>query len=150
MPRLEYRLNDKAQDYPVVYYYEFMDDVETAMRFICDYFVKEGKTYLKTASAIEPPNFVIYVEAVDADSAEADNAQNQVLPVGIAVEVREYREGADNYPVIHQFDFTSQVQAFAYLLSDTMILFGQEWEKSSTEIDEDRQAFVYYCCKAKG
>jgi hypothetical protein len=149
MPRLEYRLNNKVQNYPIVYYYESMDDVEAAMRFICDYFVKEGKTYLKTASAVEPPNFVIYVEAVEEDVAEEGNAKNQLLPKGIAVEVREYQEGAPNYPVIHQFGFDSQVQAFSYLLADTMILFGQEWEKTSAEIDEDRQAYVYYCRKIK-
>lgn len=149
MPRLEYRVNDKGQNYPIVYFYEAMDDVEAAMRFICDYFVKDGKTYLKTATAVEQPNFIIYVEAVEEDAAEEGNANNPLLPKGIAVEVREYQEGAEKYPVIHQFDFTSQVQAFSYLLADTMILLGQEWEKTSTEIDEDRQAYVYYCRKVK-
>ena len=150
MPRFEYRLNDESKGYPVLYYYEAMDDIEAAMRFICDYYVKEGKTYLKTASAVEPPNFVMYVEEVPDDASEDGNANNQALPSGIAVEVREYREGAVQYPLIHQFGFNSQVQAFSYLLADTMILFGQEWEKTSTEIDEDRQAYVYYCQKAKG
>ena len=150
MPRFEYRLNDESKSYPVVYYYEAMDDIEAAMRFICDYFVKEGKTYLKTASAVEPSNFVMYVEEVPDDASEDGNANNQALPSGIAVEVREYREGASQYPLIHQFGFNSQVQAFSYLLADTMVLFGQEWEKTSTEIDEDRQAYVYYCQKAKG
>ena len=150
MPRFEYRLNDESKSYPIVYYYEDMDDIEAAMRFICDYFVKDGKTYLKTASAVEPPNFVMYVEEVPDDASENGNANNQALPSGIAVEVREYREGAVTYPLIHQFGFAGQVQAFSYLLADTMILFGQEWEKTSTEIDEDRQAYVYYCQKAKG
>ena len=150
MPRFEYRLSDASQSYPVVYFYEAMDDIESAMRFICDYFIKDGKTYLKTASAVEPPNFVMYVEDVPGDASEENNAQNKVLPAGIAVEVREFQEGASKYPLIHQFSFTSQVQAFSYLLADTMILFGQEWEKTSTEIDEDRQAYVYYCQKAKG
>ena len=150
MPHFEYRLNDEANNYPVLYYYEAMDDIEAAMRFICDYFVKEGKTYLKTVSAVEPPNFVMYVEEVPDDASEDGNANNQALPSGIAVEVREYKEGASQYPLIHQFGFISQVQAFSYLLADTMILFGQEWKKTSTEIDEDRQAYVYYCQKAKG
>ena len=148
--RFEYRLSDASKKYPVVYFYDNMDDIEAAMRFICDYFVKEGKTYLKTSSAIEPPDFVMYVEEVPDDASEASNVKNPVLPGGIAVEVREYREGADAYPLIHQFGFKSQVQAFSHLLADTMILFGQEWEKTSTEIDEDRQAYVYYCQKAKG
>ena len=89
MPRFEYRLNDESKSYPIVYYYEDMDDIEAAMRFICDYFVKDGKTYLKTASAVEPPNFVIYVEEVPDDTSENGNANNQALPSGIAVEVRD-------------------------------------------------------------
>ena len=32
----------------------------------------------------------------------------------------------------------------------TVMLFGQEWEKTSTEVDEDRQAYVYYCRKTGG
>ena len=52
MPRFEYRLSNAAEDYPVLYFYEAMDEVEAAMRFACDYFVKEGKTWLKTAYSI--------------------------------------------------------------------------------------------------
>ena len=151
MPRFEYRLNDETKDYPLLYYYEAMNDVEAAMRFICDYFVKEGKTWLKNASAVEAMQFVIYVEAVPEDTAESDNvAIKPALSGGIAVEVLEYREGAVEYPLIHQFRFDSQVKAFAHLLADTLTLFGQEWEKTSTEIDEDRQAYVYYCRKTGG
>ena len=150
MPRFEYRINDAAKDYPVLYYYEAIDDVEAAMRFICDYFVKEGKTWLKTSSAVEAAQLVMYVEAVDTDESEAGNTTKPVLPGGIAVEVREYREGAADYPLIHQFGFDSQVKALTHLLADTMMLFGQEWEKTSTEIDEDRQAYVYYCRKTGG
>ena len=147
MPRFEYRLSDATQEYPVLFYYEAMDEVEVAMRFICDYFVKEGKTWLKTASAVAESQFVVYVEAVPEDAAETANKTKPVLPGGIAVEVREYREGALEYPLIHQFGFASQLQALTYLLADTMILFGQEWEKTSSEVDEDRQAYVYYCRK---
>ena len=133
-----------------MFFYEAMDDLEIAMRFTCDYFVKEGKTWLRTGSAVEASQFVMYVEAVEEDDAEEGNLAQPVLPGGIAVEVREYREGADEYPLIHQFGFASQAQAVSYLLADTMMLFGQEWEKTSTEIDEDRQAYVYYCRKTGG
>ena len=150
MPRFEYRLSDAAQEYPVLFFYEAMDDLEIAMRFTCDYFVKEGKTWLRTGSAVEASQFVMYVEAVEEDDAEEGNLAQPVLPGGIAVEVREYREGAAEYPLIHQFGFASQAQAVSYLLADTMMLFGQEWEKTSTEIDEDRQAYVYYCRKTGG
>ena len=150
MPRFEYRINDAAQDYPLLYYYETMSDVEAAMRFVCDYFVKEGKTWLKTASAIDSAQFVMYVEKVEEDAAETGNTTQPVLPGSIAVEVREYREGAVEYPLIHQFGFPSQVQALAHLIADTMLLFGQEWQKTSTEIDEDRQAYIYYCRKTEG
>ena len=150
MPRFEYRLNDAAQDYPILYFYENMDEVEAAMRFVCDYFVKDGKTWLKNASAVSGLEYVMYMEEVPTDSAEAANRAQKALPSGIAVEVREYREGALDYPLIHQFAFNSQLQALAHLLADTLMLFGQEWEKTSTEVDEDRQAYIYYCRKTGG
>ena len=150
MPRFEYRLSNAAEDYPVLYFYEAMDEVEAAMRFVCDYFVKEGKTWLKTASAIDAAAYVMYVEEVPTDSAEAGNQTQPVMPGWIAVEVREYREYVNEYPLIHQFGFPSQVQALCHLMADTMILFGQEWEKTSCEIDEDRQAYIYYCRKTGG
>ena len=150
MPRFEYRLNDAAQDYPILYFYENMDEVEAAMRFVCDYFVKDGKTWLKNASAVSGLEYVMYMEEVPTDSAEAANRAQKALPSGIAVEVREYREGALDYPLIHQFAFNSQLQALAHLLADTQMLFGQEWEKTSTEVDEDRQAYIYYCRKTGG
>ena len=150
MPRFEYRLNDAAQDYPLIFYYENMDEVEAAMRFVCDYFVKDGKTWLKNASAVSGMEYVMYMEEVPTDSAEAGNRAQKALPSGIAVEVREYREGALDYPLIHQFAFNSQLQALAHLLAVTLMLFGQEWEKTSTEVDEDRQAYIYYCRKTGG
>ena len=150
MPRFEYRLNDAAQDYPILYFYENMDEVEAAMRFVCDYFVKDGKPWLKNASAVSGMEYVMYMEEVPTDSAEAGNRAQKALPSGIAVEVREYREGALDYPLIHQFAFNSQLQALAHLLADTLMLFGQEWEKTSTEVDEDRQAYIYYCRKTGG
>ena len=150
MPRFEYRLNDAAQDYPLIFYYENMDEVEAAMRFVCDYFVKDGKTWLKNASAVSGMEYVMYMEEVPTDSAESGNRAQKALPSGIAVEVREYREGALDYPLIHQFAFNSQLQALAHLLADTLMLFRQEWEKTSTEVDEDRQAYIYYCRKTGG
>lgn len=150
MPRFEYRLRDAKTAESVLYYYETMDDVEAAMRFICDYFVKDGKTWLKTASSVEAAQFVVYVEEVEEDEAEAGNVMQPLPSAMIAVEVREYREGATEYPLIHQFSFDSQIKAFAHLLADTLTLFGQRWEKTSTEVDEDRQAYVYYCRKTGG
>ena len=150
MPRFEYRLNDAAQDYPILFYYETMDEVEAAMRFVCDYFVKDGKTWLKNAAAVSGMDYVMYMEEVPTDSAEAGNGAQKALSAGIAVEVREYRESALDYPLIHQFSFNSQLQALTHLLADTLMLFGQEWEKTSTEVDEDRQAYIYYCRKTGG
>ena len=150
MPRFEYRLNDAAKDYPVLYYYEDINETEIAMRLVCDYFVKDGKTWMKTLSAAELSQYVVYVEEAGSDSAESSNSTQPVMPGWIAVEVREYREGAQNYPLIHQFSLPGQVQALSYMVSDTLVLFEQEWEKTSTEIDEDRQAYIYYCRKTGG
>lgn len=150
MPRFEYRLNNANQDYPLLFFYENMAEAEVAMRLVCDYFVKEGRTWLKTSSAAEVSRYLVYVEEVDQDPAEEGNVRPPALAGGIAVEVREFRDGAQDYPLIHQFSPPNQLQALAVMLVDTQVLFGVEWEKTSTEIDEDRQAYVYYCRKIGG
>jgi hypothetical protein len=147
MPRFEYRLNNAEQDYPALYFYEAMEEAEVAMRLICDYFVKEGRTWLKTFSVAETSRYVVYVEEADADAAEAGNLTQPVMNGWIAVEVREYVEDSKSYPLIHQFSLPGQVEALSYLIADSLVLLGHEWKKTSTEIDEDRQAYIYYCRK---
>lgn len=147
MPRFEYRLNNVNQDYRLLFFYEDMTDAEVAMRLACDYFVKEGRTWLKTSSAAEVSRYVVYVEEVDPEQAETGNVRTPALAGGITVEVREFRDEVQDYPLIHQFSPASQLQALSSLLVDTQVLFGVEWEKTSTEIDEDRQIYVYYCRK---
>lgn len=144
MPRFEYRLNDAAQKFPVLYYYESMNELEVAMRMACDYFVKAGKIYLKAASSLVPQGVVVYVDDAGDDSAETANAETASRPAGITLEVREYREGALSYPLVQQLGFAGLLPVLPYFLADRLTLLGQEWEKTSTEIDEDRQVYVYY------
>ena len=62
VPRLEYRLLDEANGYPVVYYYEDLDATEISARFACDKFIKGSVIYEKTSCAIEPTVYIVYVQ----------------------------------------------------------------------------------------
>lgn len=68
MAKLEYRLLDKAQEYPMLYYYDYLKPEEATARFACDYYIKEGKIFEKTSCAVEPGINVIYVRYVSEDT----------------------------------------------------------------------------------
>lgn len=145
MARLEYRANDESRKFPILYYYDSIDPDEVSMRFACDYFVKNRIVYEKLAcSVLHRHHYVIYVKPAE-DEQVVDSGS---LPVprwsGIRMEVREYREGIAIYPVVHTFDFHDDDQALLHLQADLLQVHGREWRKTSTEIDEDRQVYVFY------
>lgn len=144
MPRLEYRQFTAGNDYPLLYYYEQIDDGEIAARLACDYYVKDRLVYEKTSCAIEPTGYVIYVQH-DNEAAVFDqgNSDYSALP-GIRMELRQYQEMTDFYPVIHVFEFVSNLEAALTLQCDYLWWLGKEWRKTSTEIDEDRKVYIYY------
>ncbi|CEH31390.1 Uncharacterized protein BN1090_A2_03865 [Aneurinibacillus migulanus] len=142
--RLEYRRLDEGNGFPVLYYYDFIDKDEVALRFACDYFVKDGLVYEKTSCAIETSCYVIYVQV-----AEDERVLESAKPVarqkpGIMMEVREFKEDTAHYPVVCTYTFQDDDDAILYLQSQFLYLYGREWEKTSTEIDEDRGVYVYY------
>ncbi|ERI08821.1 hypothetical protein [Aneurinibacillus aneurinilyticus] len=142
--RLEYRRLDERNGFPVLYYYDFIDKDEIALRFACDYFVKDGLVYEKTSCAIEISCYVIYVQV-----AEDEKALKSAEPVarqkpGIMMEVREFKEGTAHYPVVCTYTFQDDADAILHLQSQFLYLYGREWERTSTEIDEDRGVYVYY------
>jgi hypothetical protein len=142
--RLEYRLLDEKKGFPVLYYYDLIDKDEVALRFACDYFVKAGVVYEKTSCAIESSCYVIYVQV-----AEDERVVEPVKPVlgrrpGITMEVREFKEDTEHYPVVCTYTFKDDDDAILHLQSHFLYLYGREWEKTSTEIDEDRGVYVYY------
>jgi hypothetical protein len=142
--RLEYRLLDETNGFPVLYYYEPIDKDEISLRFACDYFVKGGSVYEKTSCAIEQTTYVIYVKPAE-DEQTVTYTDAAALRWGqVQIEVREYREGTNQYPLVHLFQFMDDDDALLHLQSDYLYLHGREWEKTSTEVDEDRKVYVYY------
>jgi hypothetical protein len=144
--KLEYRLLDEAQGYPLLYYYDFMKTEEATARFACDYFIKEGKIYEKTSCAVEPGMNVIYVRLVSEEN-KASFSQPPGIGMGfIMLELREYNE-TETYPLIRTLEFAALPDLNLYLQADYITLDGIEWEKTSAEIDEERQVFVIYLQK---
>jgi len=144
MARMEYRLLDEARGYPVLFYYDNVNKDEVSLRFACDYLVKGHVVYEKTSCAIENGTYVIYVkrstEEQAVDYAEAVSARWG----SIQIEMREYQENARVYPLVHTFYFKDDDDALLHLQSDYLYVNGREWEKTSAEVDEDRQVYVYY------
>jgi hypothetical protein len=144
MARLEYRLLDEANGYPVLYYYDHIDKDEITLRFACDYFVKGHLVYEKTSCAVEADRYVIYVQRSREEQA-IDFTHTAAARWGsIRMELREYRDGTHDYPLVHTYYFKDDDDAVLHLLSDFLYWKGCEWEKTSTEVDEDRQVYVYY------
>jgi hypothetical protein len=142
MARLEYRLLDEAKQFPVQYYYDRIGKPEIAMRMSCDYFVKEGQIFEKTSAAIDGGTYVIYVQPA-VEEKVVDPSQKAIWKT-IRIELREYKEDSDYYPVIHVYEFRDEMEALLHMQSNFLYLYGKEWEKTSAEIDEDRNVYVWY------
>lgn len=144
MARLEYRLLDEANGYPVLFYYDRIDKEEVSLRFACDYLVKGHVVYENTSCAIEQGTYVIYVRHSTEETA-VDYAERPSVRWGsIQIEMREYRENTRLYPLVHTFSFKDDDDALLHLQSDYLYLNGREWEKTSAEVDEDRQVYIFY------
>ena len=143
MARLEYRLLQEEQGFPVLYQYERISRDEIALRFACDYFVKERIIYEKTSCAVETNAYVIYVKEAEEEQI-VDNAPYSRYTRGIVLEVREYKEESMHYPVVRMHTCRDHEEVLLYMMSDYVYIEGQEWERTSAEIDEDRDVCVYY------
>ncbi|GAA3410211.1 hypothetical protein ACFFNY_22300 [Paenibacillus hodogayensis] len=144
MARLEYRLLDEKNGFPLLYYYDFIDKDEISLRFACDYLVKDRVVYEKTSCAIEPKAYVIYVKTAEDEQASGGGVELSGYRGGIRIELREYKAGTAHYPVIHVYQFQDDDDALLHLQSNYVHWNGQEWEKTSAEVDEDRKVYVYY------
>ncbi|MEI7026401.1 hypothetical protein [Paenibacillus sp. y28] len=150
MARLEYRqYGEWETQFPLLYYYDGIDQDEVSLRFACDYFVKDGVVYEKTSCSIEPHAYVIYVRR-SADEYVVDSTR-QTPPAfrwgGIRIELREFMEYSDQHPVRHTFRYSDDDDALLCLQSDYLVWDGSEWAKTSAEIDEDRRVYVYYATR---
>lgn len=146
MARLEYRLCNETEGFPVLYYYDGIEQTEIAARLACDYFVKGTVTYEKTSGAVEADRYVIYVKkaAIEEESLPQPHNHGGKL----RLELRQYIENSNYYPVITTLNMKSNLEVLLYLQSDFVYWLGQEWQKSSTEIDEDRKVYIFYAIPA--
>lgn len=151
MARLEYRsFGEDRSAFPLLYYYDRIDPEEIALRFACDYFIKEGRVYETTSSALEPELNVIYVQEAAGERALSDALAEgrRRDEKGIRIELRQYSEDRSRYPVVHVFRPSDRVTALLYLQAHFVTAGGIEWERTSTEIDEDREVYVVYAVPA--
>jgi hypothetical protein len=144
MTRLEYRLLDEEHGFPIVSYYDHITIEEILLRFACDYFVQDNRVFEKTSCAIENSTYVIYVKLNQEEKVIDQGLIFAPHWKGIRIEVRHFQEQVSQNELIDQVDFREVKEALAYLLSDYILLNGEEWEKCSTEVDENRKLYVYY------
>ncbi|WP_342746572.1 hypothetical protein [Paenibacillus rigui] len=144
LARLEYRLYEEGGDLPLLYYYEDIEREETALRFACDYLVKDGKVYEKTSCAVEAGCYVIYVKPAEDERPMPWGKPALEGHRGMCMELREYRDTGDDYRLVHTFRFLDTLDAMLHLQANYLYVDGQEWYRSSAEIDEERETFVYY------
>lgn len=143
MPRLEYRLLDKVGEYPILFYYQDIDETEIAARFVCDYFVKNAMLYERQSCAMEPLKYIIYVKKAEDEMmpyySNADKHKKNIY-----IEVRKFNEDLEEYPLVFTYQLKEHKEALLYLASDFFMWSGEEWQKTSAEIDEDRKVYVIY------
>ncbi|WP_127583648.1 hypothetical protein [Paenibacillus koleovorans] len=144
MARLEYRLDDAEHGFPLLYFYDFIDKDEVSLRFACDYFVKDRVVYEKKVCSVESNKYILYVALASDEHAWEGAGEVDPYWGGIRIELREFREGTDRYPVVHRYEFQDNDDALLILQSDRLTLQGRVWENTSTEVDEDRKVYVYY------
>ena len=114
-----------------------------------DYLVKDQHVYEKMSCALEIGTYVIYVRR--AEDEQVLDSQLVFAPdwEGIRMEVRHFREGTAHYPVVHTFHFHSDEDALLHLQCDFLFIDGQEWQKTSAEVDENRRVYVIYAQPAE-
>lgn len=151
MARLEYRkYNEGSREFPLLYYYDRIGRDEAALRFACDYFVKEGRVYEKTSCAVEADCWVIYVKEAEDERTMPWGKPQEGLPRGVRMELREYKSWTADYRLVTTYSFADTLEAMLHLQANYLYVDGVEWSRTSTEIDEDRETYVFYAEPAEG
>ncbi|WP_425804044.1 hypothetical protein [Desulfitobacterium sp. Sab5] len=148
MAQLEYRLLDEEKGFPALFAYESIPKEEVIARCLCDYFVKEGIVYERTSAANEEFLQVIYVKPIEDKPNRSTPGQTSGMGY-ILLELREYIDEAESYPVLKTLEFGNLQDLLLYAVSEYINFQDLEWEKTSFEIDEDRQVFSLYMKKTK-
>lgn len=137
--KLEYRLNDEKNGYPLLYIIHEIDKPQLFVRKNCEYFVLEGRIYEAISTAIEMDCFVIYVEPVIDEFPYPDAPTKR--PLGI--EVRLFVENGERHE-IHFIDCFDHEDVMCHLDNTYFYFNKKEYERTSSEIDQDRRIYVLY------
>ncbi|MFB6466438.1 hypothetical protein ACE38V_06375 [Cytobacillus sp. Hz8] len=140
--RLEYRMDEEFQKFPALWSYQNLTVSEAVARMSCEYFVKEGETYLVTATAIDPDGTtVLYVKK--------ENPYTDVTEINyshIGFEVRELQRNGS--VLVEQKEVWNHEEVLSVLHSDIIYIQREgrwlEFTLDSREIDEDRKCYIYY------
>jgi hypothetical protein len=140
--KLEYRLDDVLSDFPALWRYDDISLSELVCRMTCEYFYKDGKNYIVSATSKEPNNEnVIYIKEEGFNSLD----ERKYKHIGL-----EFKEviSKDIYNFIESKDLDSHDEALHYLHCDYVYLqrgnFLSEFKLDSRELDEDRKCYIFY------
>jgi hypothetical protein len=140
--KLEYRLDDGYQKFPALWSYQNLTVCETVARMSCEYFVKEGETYVVTATATDPDGTtVLYMKK---EKSFTDVTEKYYSHIGL--EVRELQR--DGSVLIEEKEVWDHEEVLTVLHSDIIYIQREgrllEFTLDSREIDEDRKCYIYY------
>ncbi|MBY7110958.1 hypothetical protein ILT06_08540 [Bacillus sp. 17RED48] len=140
--RLEYRLNDETKRYPALWNYANISNSEIIARMTCEYFIKDNKTYVVTATSVDPDGTaVIYIQKEEFANDPSDPTYSH-----IGFEVRELSETSSS--IIDRKDVWNYEEILPSLHSDLIYIqhdgMHMEFALDSREIDEDRRCYIYY------
>jgi len=135
-------LDDEYQKFPALWNYSNLTISEAVARMSCEYFVKEGQTYVVTATATDPDGTtVLYVKEEKSSDEGMDHIYSQ-----IGFEIRELQRNRSF--LLEKREVWNHEEVLALLHSDIIYIQKDrsylEFTLDSREIDEDRKCYVYY------
>ncbi len=139
--RLEYRLLDASQEYPLLYYYNDISQREVELRMACSRFVKMGTAYEKTSAAQEVMCYVIYLRPAQALQKEK---WPKVPEQDVYLEMRHWPTAKIGAELIERAKVVGDSELLLHLLCDYMQFLGEEWLVQAVELDEDRGCYIRY------
>lgn len=144
---LIYYLHDRGSYDPIYEYKkEKISEDEILARQLCTFFIKEGIQYKLICNEGSLNNDTETI-TVEKDEVARDFYKEKSYPAGIHMEFREYKYLQD-MPLLHTQPLDSHWETIKFLLKDIVHLPGiGECHVDSTEIDEDRQCYVFYIGK---
>ncbi|NMH70751.1 hypothetical protein HF072_18400 [Bacillus sp. RO3] len=143
-PILEYRLRKGNNTFEAIYHYPEIELEQILTRRECEFFVKEGVTYRQLSSAIEGNRFILYVELYEEEPLK----DPLFPPEGLILEIRELNPRKQN-PILKIEHHDDHLDILSVIGSVYYYIDGNEWERDSAEIDEDRYVYILYV-KATG